>query len=205
MITGGIITYGETRKIADFENKKAEVALSFNFPDGIHQSTEVVERIAEVRALAQLTCRDLLTKGVQTLPKEIEESKPTTKPHNKRAPAMPVQLVPEGFDMTPGAVNKVDNLRNIIIPVDPAAMPEEPAEKIITVEKIIDLGGPKVITDAELMDATTKHQTQVKNPVAIKKLINDLGVKAPPGRLIDMPQDKRQDYLDKLALIKPLA
>ena len=63
----------------------------------------------------------------------------------------------------------------------------------------------KEITDKELTDSTQQCQAKNKNAPAIRKALNDCGVKHPPGRIIDLPQEKRQSYLDKLKEIKPLA
>lgn len=112
---------------------------------------------------------------------------PTPKP--KRAPKMPEPL------------NK-----SVDVVSDPAAITEPPPE--IVVAKVPDFEpspGVTIITDAELMDAVSKAQERVKNAVAIRLLINNCGVKSPPDRLILMPQDQRQKFLDGLKEIKPLA
>ncbi len=76
-------------------------------------------------------------------------------------------------------------------------------------ESLADLMGEessvKEITDKELNDATQSCQARVKNAPAIRKILAELGVKQPGGRLIDLPQDKRQTYIDKLKEVKPLA
>jgi hypothetical protein len=63
----------------------------------------------------------------------------------------------------------------------------------------------KEITDKELQDAAQKCMDRCKNAPGIHKVLRDLGIKSPPGRIIDLPQDKRQTYLDELLKIKPLA
>lgn len=185
MITGGTIGYGETRKIADYESKTAKVELSFNLPEGCG-ATEVVERLKEISHTAKAQCFSMISPALA----------------NSVAQIVPVTVT----DTRPGALNPVDPPK----PVKkyPPKMPEP--EHILSeamkapppatlVEELT-----KLITDAEIMDATTKHQQQVKNAPAIRKLLTNLGLASPP-RLVDLPQDKRQQYLDELQKIQPLA
>lgn len=199
MITGGTIKYGETRKMADFENKRADVELSFNLPDEVMGATEVSERIREVSGMAKNQClsmfRDVGMSPALAAPFKNEATLEPTKPHSRRAPKMPVQEVPP-------AENTASNLRN-----DAAAILEEAVTQVIP---DLDLApGVTLITDAEIMDAVSKRQQEVRNPVSVRKLLADVltsaGVKCPPGRVVDIPQDKRQEFLDGLKLIKPLA
>ena len=91
----------------------------------------------------------------------------------------------------------------------PKAKPK--AEEAVEDDNLDDLMGgdaapaAKEITDKELNDATQKCQSAAKNAPAIRKILGDLGIKTPPGRIIDLPQDKRQKYLDLLLTVKPLA
>lgn len=191
-ITSGTVKYGETRKMADFENKRADVELSFNIPDGqdIEKAIEEVTHAAKEKCFNMFGCHYapvLLPVGSDPTPGAINPPS-LPKVHNKRAPKMPApeHLVSEAMKSPP---------------FDPAALEEPVANPTPISAGSVE----KVITDAELMDQTTKHQQMVKNAIAINKLINELGVKKPPGRLIDLPQEKRQEYLDRLKLIQPLA
>lgn len=201
MITNGVIKYGETRKIADFENKRADVELSFTAPES---TTQIAAFITAIQDEAKFRCHQML--GISAKPEHLvsqalafpnllsdtEVADKRAKVHNRRAPKMPVA---ESVTVTPA---------------DPAAMAEpeqygKPVPEQIK-EAAIAAGDPSfVITDTDLLDATTKRQQDVKNPIAIRKLLGDLGVKTPPGRLVDLTQDKRQAYLDGLKDIKPLA
>lgn len=199
-ITGGSIKYGETRKMADFENKRVDVELAYNVAAGRNAD----EAMQQVAMMATKQCQKMLD-GKAPIPEWVSKSivpsvgladtpeKSTTLKQPKRAPKMPV-----AENMPPNSAPVAE-----IKAVDPAAL-EEPIDAAKPLPEAQTSDAP-IITDAELMDATSKHQEQVKNAIAIRKLMNDLGLKAPPGKLIDLPQDKRQEYLDKLILIKPLA
>lgn len=199
-VTNGTVKYGETRKIADFENKRADVELIFT----IAEQEEYSAAIDAVKSVAIQKCRDMLGQpttlkmpevvlvgqeltGAQVLERmnEVLEPKPAK---TKKPPKMPV----------------AENAP--VIAADPAEIIEPVVETLVQ-DSLDDILPPltEEITDATLMDATTKQQQQVKNPVAVRKLITECGVKCPPGRLIDIPQDQRQKYLDGLKLIKPLA
>lgn len=202
-ITNGIIKYGETRKIADFENKRADVEISFTIADA-KDAEQVIENIqqmvrrkcvemlglAPILPAANLKPEHLVSDLMQAPPLPTTGPAPARKP---RAPKMPEVSAP--------------------VTADPAAMDEPTVYKEGDVVQTSDGDkavamlpvGPATITDADLMDATTKCQQAVKNSPAIRKLLNQLGVVTPPGRLIDLPQVKRQEYLDGLKTIKPLA
>lgn len=118
-----------------------------------------------------------------------------------KAEAAPISITaPVAMGIDPGRLTSPASAPAMpVVVTSPGFSRSEPAPKIEA-----PVTGT-VITDAELMDATTKHQQHVKNAIAIKKLIRELGVTTPPGRLIDLAQDKRQEYLDRLKDIKPLA
>lgn len=218
-ITNGTIKYGETRKIADFENKRADVELSFSIAEGAQPegAIESVMHLALTKAHELLTGLhkpkpehvvsnalkfkpgDVVqnTDGSKSVCVQPEEQPKATKVNSKRAPKMPT---PDVEEMTLA----LKELRD-----DPAAILEESTPDIGN-----SLGGvasgvgtalTDVITDEQLKDATSTCQEKVKNPIAIRKLLGELGVKTPPGRLFDLAQDKRQAYLDGLLTIKPLA
>lgn len=200
-ITGGSIKYGETRKMADYENKRADVELAFNVPEG--QEHEDV--INHVKGLAYRHCAEMLGQSLNNMcateiverAREAQEKLNAGPPkvHSKRAPKMPV---PEHLESAAIVAAKSE----VSKPIDPVALEEPEPIKPVVKEA---LATENSITDADLMDATSKHQQHVKNAPAIRKLLNELGVKTPPGRLIDLPQEKRQDYLIRLSQIQPLA
>lgn len=186
-ITGGTISYGETRKIAEYESKTAEVELAFNVPDGEDYHSNLEDTIA----MAKTRCAEMLGQKAKQADVEvpsIETVKAPTKPHNKRAPKMPLLEAPLVAD-----ASVMDD-----VSLDVHFTAHKQTDEVIAPTETI-------ISDFELMDATTKQQQHSKNPNAIRKLITACGVICPPGRLIDIAQDRRKEYLDGLKEIKPLA
>lgn len=202
MITGGTISYGETRKIADYENKNAKVELNFNVAEGADHA----QAIENVKSLAKRHCNEMLhgvmqkqtimstpadqycKPAFQIIGEMLDEQEAKAvekKVHHKRAPKMP-EVTTNSPDVTASqGGNASDMIMNFVVPLS-----ETPT---IT-----------VITDATIMDSVSKTQEKVKNAPAIRKLLNEF-VKSPPNRVVDLPQDKRQAFLDGLKLIKPLA
>lgn len=191
-ITNGVVKYERNIKTADFEGKKASVELSFNVPDG----EEAGEHIAYVTILAENHVHAALgldkTKS-QVTPTAAAPAKTEAAPATKPAPA---------------AKGKAKVAKKA---VDPASVEEEEPEddSSNSGDGLDDLFGLNEalaeITDKALNDAVQKQQDAVKNAPAIRKLLNEFGIKTPPGRLIDLEQSKRADFIAKLQLIKPLA
>jgi hypothetical protein len=201
-ITNGTIKYGRTIKTGDFEGKRGDVELSFNIPEG-EDAHEAVERVHETvkHHLHLILGHDEDTPDRARPPKPAKETRTT-----KKLPA--------------AAKEETKSAETVDEPKDPAFLAKELAEKKAAEAKageIVDNdplglgdlmgeGEPaKEITDKELTDATQKCQSRAKNAPAIRKALNELGIKTPPGRIIDLPQEKRQEYLNKLDAIKPLA
>ena len=206
-ITNGTIKYGQTVKTGDYENKRGDVELTFTVAEG----EDIHEKLNHVKDVAHHHLHSLLNPGkvVATIStakpaaKEEIAEKPAAKA--KAAPKLPVKPVVTDIsaideEMEAATVGKV-----------PAFLAKEvEAQNAKAAEDNIDdlLGGgepAKEITDKELTDATQKCQSDHKNAPAIRKILGELGVKVPPGRIIDLTQDKRQTYLDKLKEVKPLA
>lgn len=206
-ITNGSVKYGETRKTGDFENKRADVELTFNIGEKQNADEVVLEVSKKAKAYLEEILSGNKPKNLTPMaprmpkppetPAQASQSEAQTANLNKQVTTV-LPVVAVGGDLstvqepTPFQIaqKSVENKQALVI------------EKIKLASEIINANE---ITDAQLMDATTKCQQHVKNAPAIRKLLNELGVKAPPGRLIDLPQDKRQPYLEGLSKIKPLA
>ena len=209
-IQNGSIKYGETRKLAEYESKTGHVELSFSIDEGadpdeaIQHVTEMVHRHAHhVLNLKQSAASPDVSatkapagKAART-PTKIPATPVADKPAAKSSGAA-AAMVEE-----PGAAATTE------MPPIPASLKREPATVIPEDDGLGDLMGgaepAKLITDKELTDHTQQCQAKNKNAPAIRKALNDCGVKHPPGRIIDLPQERRQEYLDKLKEIKPLA
>lgn len=227
-ITNGVVKYGRTVKTGDFENKRVDVELSFSITEE-DNTDEVIAHVSdkamahafrmledggEVKALPAKTSAKAKAAPVLVKNEESEEeAKPAKAAPKKAAAKMPEVVAPKA---DPSAME--DEEEKQVTPkflgkgkapaANPASM-EEDEEELEEDEGIDDLLGggepAKEITDKDLDAAAQRCQAQHKNAPAIRKLLAKLGVKAPSGRLIDLPQDKRQQFLDELLLIRPMA
>lgn len=196
-ITNGVVKYGRTEKMADYESKRADVELSFNIANG-EDADAAIKQVSAMCLAHVYTILKTSEMATAKLDTAVAEAKPAKEKEAAKAPKIPATPKPKA---TPAA--------------DPAAMDEvetAPAETKAAGsvdDGLDDLMGSepaaREVTDKELTDATQKCQAANKNAPAIRKLLSDLGVKSPPGRIIDLPQEKRQQYLDGLTGVKPLA
>lgn len=194
-ITNGTVKYGRTVKTGDFESKRADVELAFSVPEG-EDAENVIERVQDI---AMQKCEAILGFSVKAKPAKKDAAVAEEKPAAGKAKKIPA----------------VETSAEVEEPVAVAAKPavaakagaaEEVGED--NIDDILGMEAPakeKEITDKELNDATQKCQAENKNSPAIRKLIEEAGVKSPPGRIIDIAQNKRQGYLDGLKKVKPLA
>lgn len=200
-VTNGVIKYGETRKIADFESKTASVELSFmvNEDEDADYSTDFVGNMVH-RHFANMI--GMKTAGVSPV---ASTAKPAAGKTAAKAPKIPTTPAAD----KPAAKSTADTSALVEEPEAPAAATKEEAPEDYGLDDLMGGDAPhphvKEITDKELADSTQQCQAKNKNGLAIRKALNDCGVKHPPGRIIDLPQEKRQEYLDKLKEIKPLA
>lgn len=198
-ITNGIVKFKRNIKTGDYEGKDASVELTFSVPEGENAG----DHIAYVAILAENHVNAAL--GLAQPDKKVTvASNPTTAAPAKTeaAPASkPTRATGSKAKAAPAKKEK-----------DPAALEESDEEEVEestgnTLDDLLGLNETAAveITDKALNDAVQKAQDTVKNAPAIRKLLNECGVKTPGGRLIDLEQNKRQDFMDKLKLIKPLA
>lgn len=193
-ITNGTVKYGRTVKTGDFESKRGDVELSFTVAEGEDANAAItkVERMAIGHVFDILGVKEDSTRAVHVEVAKSEKEKPA------KAPKMPTAV-------KPAVIEPVDDLMSDI----DGTISQTVAPVVESVDDGLgDLLGESVteeITDKELMDAAQKCQSANKNSPAIRKILSDLGVKVPPGRIIDVPQAKRQTFLDSLKEVKPLA
>jgi hypothetical protein len=193
-VTNGVIKYGRSIKTGDFESKRGDVELSFTIAEG----ADADEAIAAVEGMAIKHVFDILGHQEDSARKAAPKAEAAGK-----APKPP--------KATAAATTKAADASDVEEPPAPKFIEKEVAAKAAAapaeenLDDLLCMEPTKEITDKELTDATQKCQAAVKNAPAIRKLVADMGVKMPPGRIIDIPQDKRQEYLDKLKEVKPLA
>jgi len=200
-ITNGTVSIGQTVKTGDFENKKSEVSLSFTVSEG----TDADMAVLRVATLAQAHLNKIL--GLVTKEDTRNDAKPkeTVVKETVKAPKPPKPPVTE---KTAEAVDEFDSK------FEAKEIATSNTKAVESTDEGIDdlLGGgepAKEITDKELTDATQKCQSANHNAPAIRKVLKDIlkesGIVTPPGRIIDIPQAKRQFYIDELQKVKPLA
>ena len=200
-VTNGVIKYGETRKIAEYESKTASVELSFTIAED-EDADHVTNAVGE---MVHRHFENMIGAKLAGVSPAATTAKPAATKAPAKAPKIPATPAAEKPAAKPAA--------------DAASMVEEPEAPAATAKAEVQapeddglgdlMGGAPAaatpITDKELTDSTQQCQAKNKNAPAIRKALNDCGVKHPPGRIIDLPQEKRQAYLDKLKEIKPLA
>lgn len=200
-ITNGVIKRGATIKTGDFENKRGDIELSFTVAEGSDASAAIshVNQIINVQLIELLGEGTMIIKTSVTVP--AEEKKP-----GKKAAKLPKEEKPAVEEDDPLADRAP--LPGTIDATGPKP-PKPREEAVVNEDDLGDLLGTgeaaKEITDKELTDAAQKCQAANKNAPAIRKILAELGIKVPPGRIIDLPQEKRQSFLDKLKEVKPLA
>lgn len=185
VVNHGVVSIEDGKK-ADTEYtpaRKVRVELHFDVPEG--QDADAT--ITQVSALADAHVRRLLGHPVVQTVAEIKpaisaqtaENKPAPKQAGARKPK-PVEVV---LKPEPAA--------------DPAAVTDEPADDF----SAAPVAEVRPITDADLHSAAQKKNGEIKNPLAIRALVSTF---RPAGsntafQLAEIPQDRRQEFLDKLA------
>lgn len=200
-ITGGLVTFEQSRKLAEYENRK--VLVTFNVTN---------EQGAEGEVSRALDIAKGLVYGALGL---------------TVAPTPPPQAVITGEVIPPAKTTTKKGKAKDAVP-DPAAMGDAPAQQqTADPASVVDVaavagsapaaaGAPDPlaflnaapaapITDKQLAEATMKKNAELlpKHKEASRKLIGDhLGkfVAFPKG-LADIPAEQRQSYLDGLAAL----
>ncbi|MFI4998209.1 MAG: hypothetical protein ACHQAQ_20790, partial [Hyphomicrobiales bacterium] len=196
-ITGGNVAYERSVKVAEYENKKAKVELSFGVPDGTDEAAQV-KTIDYVLALAKTKCEGILgirgaapgerTKADLTGEAEAAAGK-TTKPVTRKPPAPKPEETAPAEAKTTSAADITDD--------EPAAAESD------SLDELTGTPAPKEITDAELIDKVKKANEVIANPLAIRQLGAKIGELKALRSVIEVPQDKRPAFLaalDKMAV-----
>jgi hypothetical protein len=170
-----MVRFERTIQVAQYEPKKAAVELSFVVTDG-----DTHTEIARQAALEAITLTEnILRANVVQAP----------------APSAPVERKPKPAaepDINAGQVVK-----------DPASVEEieEPKPARADPAAVVDEAPVvKEIPDKTLVDACSKTSKETQNSEAIRALISEYV--APPGRVANIKQEKRQEFLDRLGKIE---
>lgn len=210
-ITGGRVTFGRTVKTGDYENKKAEYTLDFNFGED-DVSTE--ELIAMAGDIAMRRCHAVLGLKVPgdvpgtAIPK-VEHKAPAAAEVMQAPAAPPADDAPKKKPGRPvGSGTKV-KLTPPPAEANPANAEIEhvlgaPADDDLLSMPADDVPAVKEISDKALMEAIVERNKDVANPPAIKKLAAEHGAQQ-GQQMTSIPQEKRAAFLAALKLVKPLA
>lgn len=207
-VTNGVVKYGRTVKTGDYENKRADVELSFTVAEGENPE----HAIFTVGNMAAAHCNAILNVPNETpvakpaaaeAPKSVKKAaKVESKAEAPKAETVevdeaevPAILKGKMLDPTTG---KPAMKNGEIVDNDPLGIDDGLGDLLGIAEPA------KEVTDVALHDATQKCQDETRNPLAIRKLLDSLGIKA-PLRVIDLAQEKRPAYLEGLKKIRPLA
>lgn len=211
-ITGGVVSFEQSRKLAEYENRKVSITFNVNESEGVNATEQILAALALAQhhvfvALGLSKASD--TPAAASIGAAEPEKKPTMT--RKKPPA--VNVVVEDKKPAADAAEVVDDA--VVVsdtPTqsgganaasatgtthDPAAVTDDslfsPAAEVATV------------TDAELLSQITRKnaalQVQIGDqaPPKIRALIGKY-VTA-PKQAKDIPQDQRAKFLEELAAI----
>lgn len=217
MINGGVVKYGETRKLAEYENKRADVELNFSTLDG------TTPEQGEAEALKVLTVAKNVVKVALGLKPEttvavskeppVADEKPTPRP-TKATKATGGKAAKSTGDTPPAvpASDPADISAEVAKPQisvnpenrkDPADMDDAGGEPDLD---FLDSGPVAEISDQDLMAEVSKQvQRLVKanGKDAGNKAVREVKEKyAPlPKQTVGIPQSSRRQFLDELAAL----
>jgi len=185
-ITGGSTRFMRRVQVAQYEPKEAEVTLTFAVSDG-QEHTAIASQAAH-EAMYLTEC--MLTGKIAPPAKEaVVQSAPVEhKPvsHKKTTKSEPVKTDPSAVEDLSAMEAEVNAEVNATA-ADPSAMEDTVVQEI---------------PDKTLVDACSAASKLTQNSDAIRAIIS--GYVAPPGRVANIPQDKRAEFLLKLQTVPKL-
>lgn len=207
-ITNGSATFSRTVKTGEFENKKAEARLDFTVGDG-EDYVEVFDRAAKGARLqvhAMLGIADKVKEEKPAAPATPTATNDKTKLAEAVTGGKPGEVVTEG---KPAAEKK-----------QRGAKPPKPADAGVDVvteqpkaaDTDEDIFGPttpatpaRTIADQELSEVCREKNKEINDTVAIRGVMAQFGGGPPPLQLRNIPQEKRQAFIDAVKALKPAA
>ena len=209
-ILSGTISYGETRKIADYENKTGKVELTFAVDEG-NEAEAAIDAVIEMckaklhsmlHGFAHSTIAKPAAKAVEApKPSKTVEPTPLEEAIAKTEPAAddePVAVPKRGPGRPKGYSPKVT--------LTPAGPKPEAKEFTPDPAEPETFGTPayREVTDEEVVKACSERNKVIKNPAAIKELMLKFGVEKGQSAYT-MPKEKRGDFIDALSKLEPVA
>lgn len=199
----GTVRYLKRVQQAQFEPAEAEISISF-FTENEEEIAGLVDRaqsvvhrkvfellglkppvkLVEVASTATSAVEKAIEADAAKKGEVVEETvtKPRRIPAAKKPQAAPVDEIVEEVKPTAQVPEEI--------------VPDGSAEDGELVEENFDAPTARIIPDNELTNVTTTHNKTVQNTPAIKALVAEF---AP--RLSEIPQARRQEYLDRVVKI----
>lgn len=200
-ITGGKVTFGRSVQPAQYETKKAEVEIAFTLSEGeaLGATLDTAGSLAQSKALELVGLKPAgaqppAAKAPERTKADLEaEALAKAKGETEKAPK-----APKAPPKTKPAETKADAATTI----------EEPTRQISTApedrkpDPATDLEDPlsvpaAAITDAELTSAVTQHNAKIKNPTAIRGLIQKFVGKT-PCTVVQIAPEVRAKFIEEL-------
>jgi len=179
-ITNGKVVYVRRLRTGDFEHREATVELAFTISEEEDPGLALsgVAELARHRAEAMVVAKDAPAAPRPAKPPGTVAPEKMVSANIAKAAEKPVPTV------------------NAASMVDVEGVPS--IEKMVPTkaETVVEDAAPE-ITDARMLEHVTHANTGGKNIVAIRNLITEF-VGPPPAKLRDLPQDRRQEFINRL-------
>lgn len=193
-ITGGAVTFEQSRKLAEYENRKVSITFNVNEPDGDDAQVQVFAALK----LAQDHC--LAALGLGAAPAAVA-SDTSEKPKRGRPPKTPPAEPPKVADAASMAELEAPQIRaNPENQIDPNASAAEVVDESLF--NAPDAPKVDVVTDTDLLSHITRKNAALQMaigaaaPPKIRALVGKYAKSAK-----DIPADKRRAFLDELAAL----
>jgi len=215
MITGGIVTFEQSRKLAEYENRKVSITFNVNDEQGAEQQVIAALALAKLHVLKALglATADAKVEDLAEVVPAGKEKKPRAKAEQKAsAPTITATAIDNMVEAENAALKpQIEKITEIMekngaaVKADPAAMsdtsPSQTAE-----DPLGFLNSPAAtVTDKELTEAAIRKNAELKTktPNHAKMIRAVADQFAPfPKTLSDIPTDKRLEFLQKLGELK---
>jgi hypothetical protein len=198
-ITAGSVTFGRTVQPKEYESKKAEVTLAFSVPEG--ENHEAIFAKAEQQAVAKveqmLTGRVASTK--EAVAAKLNAADAAAPPAPKNGPGRPSNAAKAAaqakLDAAAAAAKPNDDLA-IFERRESALAEDGKAAEMAAEDDFLTSAAPAEVTDDAIVQALTRKNAALKNPVAIRQLIGKFV--AAPKTAREIPQEARAEFLAQL-------
>ncbi len=219
-ITDGEVAFSRSRKMADYENAKADARLVFqvgedeDFTQVFAYASDFV--VAEAHRMVGLKSPIPAPVAARTVAVAVAPvAAPVTEAAAPAADAAPAATEPRRRPGRPPKVKPVETAAAAasmdeedaaagndpaadVTGAQPAAPAAEPA--VAGIMDDLDAPAPSLISDDDLMKAITERNAELQNPLLIRELVAKY-VTA-PKRARDIPQEQRQAFISSLRELK---